>query len=330
MAKFLVIGSNAFSGQDFVDLLLEDPENEVLGVSRSPENPDLMLRYKDRSDLSNFRFRQYDLNQGIETFFEFLDDEAPEFIVNFAAQSEVGPSWQYPDHWFQTNCVALARLVKHLSVQEYLQKFLHVSSPEVYGSCEGNVVEEAQMFPSTPYAASKAAADMLLKTFSDQTHFPLLTVRATNVYGARQQLFKIIMRACIYIRLGRRIQLHGGGEAAKSFIHVRDISKGELAILEHGRVGEIYHLSPDKSIKVRQVVSMIADCMGTTLEAVSEDIEDRLGQDAVYKIDSRKARMELDWKPETNLDQGIKEVVRWVELNWNRIEHLPHDYAHKP
>ena len=330
MSKILVIGSNGFSGQDFVDLLLEDSDKEVLGVSRSPEYPDLMLRYKDRPDLSNYRFQQFDLNRGIEDFLDFLDKEAPQIIVNFAAQSEVGPSWDFPEHWFQTNCVALARLIKHLSVRDYLQKYLHVSSPEVYGSCEGNVTEESQMFPSTPYAASKAAADMLLKSFADHTDFPLLTVRATNVYGARQQLFKIIVRACIYIRLGRKIQLHGGGQAAKSFIHVRDVSKGELAILERGRVGDIYHLSPDTSIKVREVVRVIADCMGTTLRAISEDTVDRLGQDAVYEIDSSKARSELDWKPETSLDHGVREVVQWVDKNWDQIKQMPHEYIHKP
>ena len=127
MNKFLVIGSNSFSGQDFIDLLLEDPDKEVVGVSRSPEYPELMLRYKSRPDLSNYRFQQFDLNRGIEDFFDFLDKEAPQIIVNFAAQSEVGPSWDFPEHWFQTNCVVLARLIKHLSVRAYLHKYLHVS-----------------------------------------------------------------------------------------------------------------------------------------------------------------------------------------------------------
>src|SRR5581483_11247187 len=105
-----------------------------------------------------------------------------------------------------------------LRKQTYLGRYLHVSSPEVYGTCEGTVTESAPMNPSTPYAASKASADLLLETFRKQFRFPLLTVRGTNVYGARQQLFKIIPRTVIYLKSGRRIELHGGGKAVKSYI----------------------------------------------------------------------------------------------------------------
>ena len=152
-------------------------------------------------------------------------------------QSEVAPSWEHPEHWFQTNTVALAKLVNHLRKQKYLKRYLHVSSPEAYGTCVGRVTEDAVLNPSTPYAASKAAADYLLKTYAKQFGFPLVTVRATNVYGARQQLFKIIPRSAIFVKLGRVIELHGGGRAVKSYIHIRDVSRGEKLILERGRVG---------------------------------------------------------------------------------------------
>jgi len=95
-------------------------------------------------------------------------------------------------------------------------------------------------------------------------------------------------------------------------------------------VGDIYHLSPDKSIKVREVVRLIADCMGTTLREVSEDTVDRLGQDAIYEIDSSKARSEIGWKPETSLEHGVREVVQWVNKNWDEIKEMPHEYIHKP
>ena len=122
------------------------------------------------------------------------------------------------------------------------------------------------MNPSTPYAASKAAADLLLATFHRQFGFPLVTVRATNVYGARQQLFKIIPRSAIYVKLDKTIPLHGGGVAVKSYIHVRDVSRGELAILERGEVGRIYHLSPVRGIVIRDVVRTIADRLGERFE----------------------------------------------------------------
>lgn len=328
--KIFVLGANAFSGQDLVDLLLDDPLNRVIGVSRSPERSALFLRYRTRENLEAYRYYQLDMNRQMPEILELLDRERPEWIVNFAAQSEVAPSWEYPEHWFQTNTVALSLLVNHLRRRDYLERYLHVSSPEVYGTCEGHVTEEAPFHPSTPYAASKAAADLLLSTFHSQFGFPLLTVRATNVYGARQQLFKIIPRSAIYIRQGQKIPLHGGGAAVKSYIHVRDISRGELAILQQGQPGKIYHLSPDEGIAVRRVVATIAERFGKTLEEVVTIVDERPGQDAAYVIDSRRARQKLGWAPRIGFAEGIDEVVQWVKDYWTEILQQPLDYRHKP
>jgi dTDP-glucose 4,6-dehydratase len=262
MPCVVVLGANSFSGQDFVDLLLDDPSNRVIGVSRSPERSALFLRYKLRKDLSRYTYHALDMNGDMPRILNLLDAERPERIVNFAAQSEVAPSWEHPEHWFETNTVALSRLVNHLRRQTYLKRYLHISSPEAYGTCVGTVREDGPLNPSTPYAASKAAADMLLQTYFRQFGFPVVTVRATNVYGARQQLFKIIPRSVISIKLGRKISLHGGGRAVKSYIHIRDVSRGESAVLERGQVGELYHLSPDQGIAVRDVVRLIAERLG--------------------------------------------------------------------
>ena len=329
MPKILVLGANSFSGQDFVDLLLDDPANDVIGVSRSAERSALFLRYKSRAGDVRYRYRQLDMNRQMPQLLQLCDDECPEWIVNFAAQSEVAPSWEHPEHWFETNCVALSRLVKHLARQDYLQRYLHVSSPEVYGTCVGTIREDAPLFPSTPYAASKAAADLLLGTYRKQFGFPLLTVRATNVYGARQQLFKIIPRSAIYMKLGRKIPLHGGGAAIKSYIHIRDVSRGELMILLHGRVGEVYHLSPDAGIRVRDVVESIARRLNKPFADVTEVVDERPGQDAAYVIDSTRARGELGWQPRVDFETGIAEVVEWVNDHWPEIERQPLEYIHR-
>lgn len=328
MSKVVVLGSNSFSGQDFVDLLLDDASLQVIGVSRSAEKSATFLRYKERADLSRFRFEQLDMNRDMHQLLELLDRERPEYIVNFAAQSEVGPSWIHPEHWFQTNTVSLARLVNHLRSQSYLERYLHVSSPEAYGTCVGRVTEETPDNPSTPYAASKAAADMLLNTYQRQYGFPLVTVRATNVYGARQQLFKIIPRTFIYLKSGRTINLDGGGYAVKSYIHIRDVSRGERAILFSGRLGERYHLSPDSGVAVRDVVGAIAKRLGFRLEDATRSVADRPGQDAAYVIDSTKARTELSWAPEISLDEGLDDVYAWVVERWSDIFQQPLEYRH--
>jgi dTDP-glucose 4,6-dehydratase len=327
--KVLVIGSNSFSGSDFIDLLLEGDRYSVVGISRSPEKSALFLHYKRHTE-GDFKFYQMDLNKDIPEIINFIDSFKPVYVVNFAAQSEVGPSWKTPWEWFQTNTVALARLVHHLNDCHYIKRYVHISSPEVYGTCVGVIKEDAPLNPSTPYAASKVAGDLLLFTYVKNFSFPMVMIRSTNVYGAHQQLFKIIPRSVIYIKLGQTIELHGGGHAVKSYIHIRDISRGELAAMECGRLGEIYHLSPDKGIAVRDVVRIICEKMEVLFEKATRVVEERLGQDAAYIIDSSKAREEFGWQPKVLFEEGISGVIKWVEDNWEEIQKKPLEYIHRP
>jgi dTDP-glucose 4,6-dehydratase len=329
MSRIAVIGSNSFSGSDFIDLLLDDPASEVVGISRSAEKSPLFLPYRERS-AARFTFHQLDLNEDLDGITALLDRFRPEYVVNFAAQSEVAPSWKHPEQWFRTNTVALAGLINHLNGCSYLQRYVHISSPEIYGSCTGRVREDAPCNPSTPYAASKAAADMLVMAYVRQYGFPAVFVRATNVYGAHQQLFKIIPRAVIRIRDRRRIELHGGGAAVKSYIHIRDISRGELAIMTHGTTGGIYHLSPEGGISVHDLVALICRLMGESFSECVTAVAERPGQDAAYVIDSSRAREELGWQPVVPLEDGLREVIAWIDTNWDEISRREQEYVHRP
>ncbi|MBU1027255.1 MAG: GDP-mannose 4,6-dehydratase [Candidatus Margulisbacteria bacterium] len=326
--KVVVIGSNSFSGSDFVDLLLEQGNYSVVGISRSSEKSELFLPYK-RHHTPNFNFYHIDMNKDMPKILNLINDLQAEYVVNFAAQSEVGPSWKNPDHWFETNAVSITKLANGLKDMKFLKRYVHISSPEVYGTCEGIVKEDAPLNPSTPYAASKAAGDLSLFTYVKNFNLPMVMIRSTNVYGAHQQLFKIIPRSVIYLKMGKTIELHGGGQAVKSYIHIRDISKGELAAMEKGKNGEIYHLSPDSGIAIKDVVKTICGKMGKDFNQVAKTVAERLGQDKAYVIDSTKARTELGWKNEVSIEQGIKGVVEWVEKYWDLIQKEPLEYVHK-
>lgn len=330
MGKVLVIGSNSFSGSDFIDLLLGETDYEIVGVSRSPEKSAVFLPYRLRDDLSRFSFHQLDINKDMKALHELLDRERPGYVVNFAAQSEVAPSWENPGQWFQTNAVAVAELGNQLRNRDWLERYVHISSPEVYGTCNGTVREDAPLNPTTPYAASKAAGDLMLSTLVKNFDFPMVSIRATNVYGAHQQLFKIIPRTTIYLKLNRIIELHGGGVAVKSYIHIRDVSRGELAAMQHGQPGELYHLSPDHGITVREVVQTICEHLAKKFEEHTTAVAERLGQDRAYVIDSTKARTAFGWSPQISLDDGIEGVVEWIERDWNSIRAAPLEYVHKP
>jgi len=134
-------------------------------------------------------------------------------VINFAALVEVGPSWDNPGHWFQTNAVSVTQLGKLLTNYSFIKKYVHISTPEVYGSCENKITEDANLNPSTPYAASKAAGDLSLFTFVKNYKLPMCMVRSTNVYGCGQSLFKIVPRVALFIKLGKKIPLHWGRES---------------------------------------------------------------------------------------------------------------------
>ncbi|MDB5813296.1 MAG: dTDP-glucose 4,6-dehydratase [Rhodocyclales bacterium] len=327
MQTVFVVGSNSFSGASFIDFLLDQGLN-VIGTSRSAETIPALLPYKWR-DHSNFSFHQLDLNNDLPAITGLLKDVRPEYVVNFAAQSMVGESWQHPGDWFMTNAVSTIKFHDELRKLDFLKRYVHVSTPEVYGSCSGFVNEDFPFNPSTPYAVSRAAADMSLRTFRAAYNFPVVTTRAANVYGPGQQLYRIIPRTILFIMLGRKLQLHGGGSSTRSFIHMRDVSEATWKIAQHGRDGDTYHISTDEVISIRDLVAKICSRLEVNFDDHVEVVGERLGKDSAYHLDSSKLRKELDWRDHISLDQGIDACVQWVRQNFDALKNHPYDYIHK-
>lgn len=326
--KAVVIGSNSFSGASFVDHLLSEGL-EVIGISRSPEANPIFLPYRRRTMMS-FRFFQLDLNHHLTEIMDRINTFRPDYVVNFAAQSMVAESWQHPEHWFQTNTVATVKLHDRLRHADYLKKYVHISTPEVYGTCQGLVPESTHYNPSTPYAVSRAATDMSLMSFFNAYGFPVAFTRAANVYGPGQQLYRIIPRTILFFLIGRRLQLHGGGHSVRSFIHIRDVADGTLRVARQASPGEIYHFSTARSISIRALVEMIAARLAVSFEKNVDMVGERLGKDAAYLLDSTSAREKLQWRDQISLEQGIEETIAWVRDNLEEIVKYPFDYIHKP
>jgi len=323
----VVIGSNCFTGSHLVDALLEDSGRLVVGISRSPEKSALYLPYKARGR-RNFEFYQLDIVRQTDALHSLLDELQPAYVINVAALSEVALSHVHPAEYFEVNTLAVVRLCNFLRTKPYLQRYVHISSAEIYGSCDHPVQESDPVGPSTPYAVSKAAADLYLQTLSKNFRFPVVTVRSTNVYGKHQQLFKIIPRTVINIRQGRKVPLHGGGQAVKSFVHIRDVVRGALAAMHRGAPGSVYHFSDPSDRTIADVVRRIAELMGCRFEDVAEPTEERLGQDARYLLDCTKARRELGWAPAVPFDDGLGEVIEWIEASWDQVAQEPLVYVH--
>ncbi len=326
--KVAVIGSNSFSGASFVDHVLGEGLQSI-GISRSPEPNPIFLPYKKREN-APFRFYQLDLNRDLPQIMDRINDFRPDYVVNFAAQSMVAESWQHPEHWFQTNAVATVKLHDQLRRAGYLKKYVHISTPEVYGTCEGLIPENTNYHPSTPYAVSRAAADMSLATFCRAYNFPAAFTRAANVYGPNQQLYRIIPRTILFFLTGRKLQLHGGGHSVRSFIHIRDVADGTLRVARQALPGEIYHFSTSRNISIRALVEMISMQLGVSFSDHVEVVGERLGKDAAYLLDSTKAREQLGWRDRITLEQGIEETIAWVRDSLDEMKKEPFDYIHKP
>jgi len=325
--KIAVIGSNSFSGAHFVDYAIEKGL-DVIGMSRSPEPNPVFLPYKKHRN-SFFHFYQLDLNYNLDKIMKIIHDFQPQYVVNFAAQSMVGESWQHPEHWFQTNVVATVKFHDKLRHCNFLKKYVHVSTPEVYGTCEQLVKENTDYHPSTPYAVSRAAADMSLVTFCRVYDFPAVFTRAANVYGPGQQLYRIIPRTIFFFLTGRKLQLHGGGHSVRSFIHIRDVADGTLRVAREAPSSEIYHFSTTRNILIRSLVELIAEQLNADFNENVDIVGERLGKDSAYRLDSTKAREKLGWRDRISLEQGIEETIAWVWDNLEELKKQPSDYIHK-
>ena len=331
MEKYLVLGSNSFSASHCIDYLLNVGE-DVIGVSRSPECNPIFLPYRRHRQENSKRFKFYmmDLNKDIEAIIGLINSFRPDYVINFAAQSMVAESWQNPEHWMITNIVSTIKFHDLLRKCDFLSKYVHVSTPEVYGTCSGFITENINYNPSTPYAVSRAACDMSLMTFFKTYKFPVVFTRAANVYGPGQQLYRIIPRTILFFLTGRKLKLHGGGRSVRSFIHIKDVVEGTISVARHAPAGEIYHFSADRNISINSLVRLIAKKLNISFDGHVEIVEDRPGKDNAYLLDSTKAKETLGWNPNISLEDGIEETIRWVKDNIKTLNTQALDYIHKP
>ncbi len=328
MQKLLVIGSNSFSGASFVDYALSQNAN-VMGISRSEEPSSAFLPYRWQDCDCHFTFRQWDLNHHLAEIMAWIHEAKPEYIVNFAAQSMVAQSWDHPKDWFMTNTVSTIEFHNALRRCDFLRRYVHISTPEVYGSCTGFVKEDYPFNPSTPYAVSRAAADMSLRAFHLAYQFPVTTTRAANVYGPGQQLYRIIPRTILFILLNRKIQLHGGGTSTRSFIHMKDVSDATWRIMLSGINGHAYHISTNEVISIRELVERICQKLDVRFEDHVEIVGERLGKDNAYHLESSKLRRELGWSDKISIDQGLEDCIRWIQQHFDVLKSQNYDYIHK-
>ena len=201
------------------------------------------------------KFTQININTQIKELIKIIDDNQIEYIVNFAAQGMVAESWQKPVEWYETNVISQVAFHEELRHRTFVKKYVHITTPEVYGSTGKKWVTEKQRFnPSTPYAVSRGSCDMHLRSFYNAYKFPVIFTRAANVYGPGQQLYRIIPKTILSIKKGVKLTLDGGGNSRRSFVHIGDVVQATLKLIDRAEVGTEWHISTKEIITIKSLV----------------------------------------------------------------------------
>ena len=304
--RFLVTGGAGFIGSNFIrHLLVADPDTHVTNLD--------LLTYAgvkttvDELDVSP----RHDFIQGDIRDAELIEAVVPghDVVVNFAAESHVDRSIEGPSVFLETNVVGTGVLLD-AARRHRVPTFIQVSTDEVYGSiAEGFATEEDKLDPSSPYSSSKAAADLLVRSYATTYGYHAIITRCTNNYGPYQFPEKVIPLFVTNLLAGQKVPLYGDGGNERDWLHVEDHCAAIHLIVERGVPGELYNVGAEAQVTNLDLTRRILAIMEVD-ESMIEYVEDRPGHDRRYALDSSKTRA-LGWAPMHTLEQRLAETVEW-------------------
>lgn len=331
MSALLVTGVAGFIGTNFVyHHLRTHPEDLILGLDALTYAGNLenfeSIREEEKS---RFKFIKGDITDraAVEGIFR---NHKIDRIIHFAAESHVDRSIQDPGIFLKTNVLGTGVLLD--AAKKYLEggNFLQVSTDEVYGSLgrEGSFSETTPLDPHSPYSASKAAADLLVKAYHDTYGLPVLITRCSNNYGPYQFPEKLIPLVIRNALRHQPLPVYGDGRQIRDWLYVEDHCRAVDLVSENGNPGEIYNIGGNNEREnieiVNLIVSLLQEETGDTSidESLIRYVEDRPGHDRRYAIDATKIRTQLGWRPETSFPDGIRSTIRWYLQHQEWVEHV--------
>lgn len=321
MKKLLVTGGCGFIGSNFVRLQLETyPEVEIVNVdvltyAGNPEN------LADLESDPRYTFEKGDIadREFIDGLFEKHDIDA---VVNFAAESHVDRSILDSGPFVQTNIVG-TQVLLDASRQANVGRYVQVSTDEVYGSLgdDGFFTEETPIAPNSPYSASKAASDMLVRSYFHTHNIPVVITRCSNNYGPYQFPEKLIPLFISNALNDQQLPVYGTGTNVRDWIHVIDHCRGVDAALRKGEVGEVYNFGGHSELQNIELTTKLLDALEKP-HSLIKYVEDRKGHDFRYAIDTAKAERELGWKPLVDFEEGLRDTINWYLTNTVWVERV--------
>jgi dTDP-glucose 4,6-dehydratase len=306
--RYLVTGGAGFIGSNFVRHVLEqEPDSTVTnldaltyaGVKATADELDALGRHS---------FVLGDIRDA-DLVDRLMADH--DIVVHFAAESHVDRSIEGPSVFLDTNVVGTGVLVDAAS-RHRVEKFIHVSTDEVYGSVdEGFAPEDAPLEPSSPYSASKAASDLVARSYAITFDYPVIVTRCTNNYGPYQFPEKVIPLFVTNLLDDNPVPLYGDGRNERDWLYVEDHCAALHVLVDHGELGEIYNIGANAQLPNIDLTRRILEAMGRD-ESWIEHVPDRRGHDLRYAVDSSKIRS-LGWEPAHSFDERLQDTIKWYE-----------------
>ena len=320
--KVLVTGGAGFIGSNFIRCLLKGGKDyEIINLDKLTYAGNLE-NLCDLVEVRNYEFVRGDICDG--KLVDRLLEKGVEAVVNFAAESHVDRSLYEPDVFIQTNVLGVQVLL-HAAMRHKVRKFLQISTDEVYGSLgpkDARFREDFPLAPNSPYSASKAAGDLLARSYFQTYRFPVVVTRCSNNYGAYQFPEKLIPLFVTNALENQPLPVYGDGLNVRDWIHVDDHCRALELVLEKGIPGEFYNVGGEGERTNLEITKAILRILGKP-DSMIQYVTDRPGHDRRYAIDFSKIQKEIGWKPVCSLEDGLRQTVRWYiehEDWWRRIK----------
>ncbi|SDK40713.1 dTDP-glucose 4,6-dehydratase [Alkalibacterium thalassium] len=341
MKTILVTGGAGFIGSNFIKLMLgKHPEYKIINIDALTYAGNLE-NLKDVDNNPNYEFSKVDIRDR-EKIEEIFKNNELTSVVNFAAESHVDRSIEEPEVFLTTNIIGTQVLLdtakkywklnpsdKYCKEYKPGVKFLQVSTDEVYGALgeTGMFVETMPLMPNSPYSASKASADMIVRAYNETFGMPVNITRCSNNYGPYQfpeKLIPLMINNCLK---EKDLPVYGDGMQVRDWLHVSDHCSAIDTVLHKGRDGEVYNIGGNNEKANIEIVKLIINTIGKS-ESLIKYVKDRPGHDRRYAIDNTKITTELGWEPAYTFEQGMKETIQWNLENAKWIENIiSGDYA---
>lgn len=321
MTHVLVTGGMGFIGSNFILYMLSQYNSlhitnlDALTYAGNPDN------LEEVASSERYRFVKADITDYGQLEHIFAET-AYDAVVHFAAESHVDRSIADPEAFVRSNVLGTFQLLE-AAKRHGIAKFIHVSTDEVYGSLGDNgcFTEDSPLAPNSPYSASKAGSDLLARAYAQTYGLPVIITRCSNNYGPRQFPEKLIPTVILRALHDEPIPIYGDGSNVRDWLHVTDHCAAIDFVLRVGRVGEVYNIGGHNERTNLDVVRMILQVLNKP-ESLITFITDRPGHDKRYAIDPSKTERELGWRPQIELEQGMRQTVAWYVSNrawWERV-----------